>query len=539
MQRNIIRHYVELGCDIPPDLSCVRIIQGRPFINVSLFQLVVAQLGGDPALIAEQVGGPLPTPSPVTRLAWWKLLRAAVLAATAIRRASKRAPAWFSEMRRMPEDHTRDRLKGLLPIELWDRLDRVGQRLAEGDLTFAIVSGASQGLHSLRWLLARRLGDDWRPTLNASVQGIGTVISARQIFLMAELAETARNDTETRAFFTNETWEPGQHRTTLAGSVFLESFDRYLKEYGHRAIGESDVMSPRFEENPGYLLDVVRGHLLSEVTTSVQAVQHRQAATRKEALARIEASFEWRWHERILFRWWHRELCRYLALREANRHHLMHFTSAVRRLLLALGAALVADGTLESEEDVFFFTIEELRDLTRREEARSHGRSFHSGGLGSGKDERARQDWKAIVHSRRAERDRHAAHTVPDFVGVIALGSSVTDHPSSGLVGLPISSGYAEGKVCLIRSSGDFTKVERGDILVVSVIDPGLAPLFGLAGGLIAEMGGILSHGAIIAREYGIPAVVNIPGITGLLTDADRVAVDGATGEVRILGRPG
>jgi pyruvate,water dikinase len=518
MQRNIIRHYIDLGCDLPPELSSVRIIEGRPFLNVSLLQLVVAQLAGDPALVAEQVGGRLPQPPRTHRLPWWKLGRAAVLAAIAMRRASKQAAAWFSEMRRMGEDHATDRLKGLQPVELWDRLDRIGQRLAERDLTFAIVSGASQGMHALRWLLARRLRDEWRPVLNASVQGIGTVISARQIFLLAELAGVARADPKTRSYFVNDSWESGRYRTDLAGSAFLEAFDRYLKEYGHRAVGESDVMSPRFAENPDGLLDVIRGHLLRDNPTSIETVHQRQTGARAAAVARIQSSFGWRWHERILFRWWHHDLCRYLALREANRHHLMYFTSAVRRLLLTLGGVLAADGTIASEDDVFFLTIDELRALCNRQGGR---------------------DSKANVRARRAERERQAMTTVPDFIGGIPVVKDAAERARGALLGLPISTGYAEGTARLVRSTNDFTRVQAGDILVVSVIDPGLAPLFGLAGGLIAEMGGILSHGAIIAREYGIPAVANVAGIMDLLHDSDRVAVDANAGEIRLLGRAG
>jgi pyruvate,water dikinase len=83
----------------------------------------------------------------------------------------------------------------------------------------------------------------------------------------------------------------------------------------------------------------------------------------------------------------------------------------------------------------------------------------------------------------------------------------------------------------------DWSKVCRGDILVVPVIDPGMAPLFGLASGLIAEMGGTLSHGAIIAREYGLPAVANVPGITGRLKEGDQVILDGERGEIIVQAR--
>ena len=93
--------------------------------------------------------------------------------------------------------------------------------------------------------------------------------------------------------------------------------------------------------------------------------------------------------------------------------------------------------------------------------------------------------------------------------------------------------GRAEGPVRLIRSVQDIHQVKSGDILVVPVIDPGMAPLMGLAAGLVVEMGGMLSHGAIIAREYGVPAVANVRQAMRLLKNGEHVAVDAAAGEIR------
>jgi pyruvate,water dikinase len=98
--------------------------------------------------------------------------------------------------------------------------------------------------------------------------------------------------------------------------------------------------------------------------------------------------------------------------------------------------------------------------------------------------------------------------------------------------GIPISAGKVVGPVRFVRSMEDWGRVRSGDILVVAVIDPGMAPLFGLAAGLIAEMGGTLSHGAIIAREYGLPAIANVTGITARLKEGDRISLDAGRGEI-------
>jgi len=103
------------------------------------------------------------------------------------------------------------------------------------------------------------------------------------------------------------------------------------------------------------------------------------------------------------------------------------------------------------------------------------------------------------------------------------------------LRGIPISAGLVSGPVRVVRSTADWKRVQVGDILVVPVIDPGLAPLFGMAAGLVAEMGGTLSHGAIIAREYGLPALVNVPLATSLLRENEQVRIDSSAGTVHRL----
>ncbi len=517
MESNIVRHYRELGCIIPHGLSSVRLIQGRPYINLTLFQSFIAQLAGDPTHIADQMGGqphPMPIGGP-PRMAWWKLLRAGVLAEWKIRRAARRAPAWFAEMKQIGQapDHS---IAGLSPADLRARMDRSGKRLHEGDMTFAIVAGVSQGFQALNWLLERRIGTGWRSLLNASLQGLGNVISAKQILWLVELAEQAGEEQAVREFLSEEPWKPDQFRIRLAGTRFLRALDEYMSEYGHRGLAESDIISPRFAEIPDYVLGVIRGHLLNPGTHSAASIRREQEAARREALQRIRSAFGWRCHERAFFNWWHRRLARYLALREANRHHLMYFTAAVRRLTRMIGERLAAAGILQSKDDMFFLTADEM-DAVVGSNAR---------------------DWKSLVMARLADQAENARHAVPDSViGLTNAIPPVTPGKANAtLIGLPISAGFAEGPVRLVLSQEDIRQVMRGDILVVSVIDPGIAPVLGMAAGLIVEMGGILSHGAIIAREYGIPAVANVPGVTRLLKDGERVAVDAGMGEIRRVG---
>ncbi|TLY14618.1 MAG: hypothetical protein E6K69_07525, partial [Nitrospirae bacterium] len=450
------------------------------------------------------------------RLAWWKLIRAGIMMEWKIRQAARRAPAWFAVMKEMATIHTFDSLQDLTPTELLDRLDQLDHRFRGRDVTFAIVAGVSQGLQALRFLMKRWMGPDWHALLNTALQRLGNVVSARQVLWLAGLAENAREEPKAEAFLVAEPWAPEQFRVKLAGTRFLQEFGVYLAEYGHRAIGESDLMAPRFNEYPEYLLGVVRSHLQGRCGQSVKEVLRQQESARERALLQVHRTLGWRLPQRATFAWWYRRLCHYLALREANRHHLMHFSAAVRHLTLLLGEKWSAAGILESKDDVFFLTAEEMWSV----------------GAGSARD------WKNLVVARRAERARNAEQVVPDLLSPareVPQGDDNSVMTSNLWHGIPISAGFVEGPVCIVLSPADAMKMKQDHILVMPVIDPGMAPLLGLAAGLVVEMGGTLSHGAIIVREYGLPAVANVRQVTGLLKDGDRVAVDATAGTVRRL----
>ncbi len=521
MEHQILSHYREAGCKIPKSAKAVRIVRGRPYINVTLFQSLMAQLGGDPRDVAEQMGGHGGAPPVgVERLPWWTLLWAGGLFMWKMRQAVRHAPTWFAEMKRMATDLPADSLKGLSIAELLARMDRIGARLQEHDLTFAIVAGVGQALRTLGFLLSRAIGEGWRGLLNAALQGQDTVISAKQILWLAELADRARQERPARRFFLADPWTPARFRSALAGTRFLEEFDRFLAEFGHRALGESDVATPRFSENPDYLLGVIRAHLQATGGKSVEEIRRQQESAREAALREIHRRMGWRLHYWLAFRRWYRRLCRFLSLREANRHHLMYFSAATRHLALALGEQLSATGVLDTPHDMFFLTAEEIRAIALDPS----------------------QDWKGLIARRRAERAEHAAHQAPDTIrddGPERDSAEKRQPPSATgitLSGTPVSAGYAEGPVCVLLSPDDFNKVKRRDIIVASVIDPGMAAVFSLAAGLVVEMGGTLSHGAIIAREYGLPTVVNVPYVTKFFKDGERIAVDAGRGLIRPLG---
>ena len=516
MEAYIVSHYRRLGCRIPQGLSSVRTLHGRPYLNVSLFHNLVGQLRGEPLLNVEQMGGePLRTVPAVTALGWFAFIRAGWLMWREMGRVTKSGPGWFAEMKELADTYRRDCLEHFSIEDLIASLDELGLWLDRREVTFGIAAGVGQCLQTFSLLLPRWLGDDWRSLLNAALQGQGTVISAQQIIRLAELVEIARADEIVSRELLRNGSNFGSFRQVMRDRPFLVAFDRYLKDYGHRGLGESDVMSPRFADQPRVLLAVITMQLRGPAATLAD-IAERQRGVRAKALETIRARCGWRFDRWVIFQWWYRRLCRFYVLREANRHHLMYYSTAARNLLLRFGERLVERGVFAARDDVFFLTWEERLELSSR----------------------TSKDWAALVQARRVERECCMKVQVPDTIRdweEVMKGhhESVSPGPEGIWRGIPVSLGSATGPARVVQSMQDWPRVNKGDILVVPVIDPGMAPLFGLAAGLVAEMGGTLSHGAIIAREYGLPAVVNVGNITERLRDGDRIRLDAGAGEIR------
>jgi pyruvate,water dikinase len=206
-----------------------------------------------------------------------------------------------------------------------------------------------------------------------------------------------------------------------------------------------------------------------------------------------------------------------IGSREAPKFHIIRLLATPsRELLRGAGAELAARGRIAEAGDVFFLTLAEARRAV------------------------AGEDVRGLVASRRREfaRERSRRH-IPRLLlsdGTDAEAALVA--VEGGLRGSPASPGVATGTARVIRSPQG-ARLEPGEILVAPSTDPGWTPLFLTAGALVMEMGGMMSHGAVVAREYGIPAVVNVPGATIAIRTGDRLRVDGDRGTVeRLDDRP-
>jgi rifampicin phosphotransferase len=289
----------------------------------------------------------------------------------------------------------------------------------------------------------------------------------------------------------------------------------FLDRYGIRCAGEVDVGVPRWSEDPTPVLAMLLNHL--RVVDPEQAPDRRfeRAAARAEAmLAELAARARRSRRVRGLLAGFFLRRARELGgLREAGKFAGLYALRDRRRRLLLLGARLRAEGLLERADDVVFLTLPELQAGVQRGD-----------------------DLREVVAGRRSEHTRELRRrTVP-----VALLSDGTDveallppraSDDRTLTGTGAASGRARGRARVIRDPAS-ASIEPGEILVAPTTDPGWTPLFLTAGGLVTETGAVMAHGPTVAREYGIPAVICVPGATERIRTGQVVTVDGAAGTV-------
>ena len=283
----------------------------------------------------------------------------------------------------------------------------------------------------------------------------------------------------------------------------------FLGRYGFRSIGEIDIGVERWSEDPAHILGALANYV--RLGDDALAPDRQFARAEREAAEMVGALLE-RVHgpRRLILGFVLGRARALIGSREAPKFHLMRLLATpARELLKPAGAELAARGRLDRPDDIFFLTLPEARRAV------------------------AGEDLREVVASRRRvfERERGRRHIprvlLSDGTDAEAALVSATD----GLRGSPASPGVVSGTARVIRSPQG-ARLEPGEILVAPSTDPGWTPLFLTAGALVMEMGGMMSHGAVVAREYGIPAVVGLAGATERIVTGQRVTVDGSAGTV-------
>jgi phosphoenolpyruvate synthase/pyruvate phosphate dikinase len=306
--------------------------------------------------------------------------------------------------------------------------------------------------------------------------------------------------------------------TLAGGREARDAIRAYLDKYGMRCVGEIDITRPRWSERPATLVPIILGNIknFGPGAGKRRLEQGRQQAWKKEQelleRLRVLPDGERKAEEakRMIDR-----VRTFIGYREYPKYGIVSRYFVYKQALLEEAERLVQAHVLREKEDIFYLTLQALHDVVRTNQV----------------DEQ-------LIRQRKDAFSSYQALTPPRVLTsdgeVIAGPYRRDDLPAGVLVGLPVSAGTIEGRARVIVDIAQ-ADLEAGDILVTAYTDPSWTPLFVAIKGLVTEVGGLMTHGAVIAREYGLPAVVGVEQATQLIRDGQRIRVHGTDGYVEIL----
>ena len=404
-----------------------------------------------------------------------------------------------------------------------------GQRLAiveramreqGATIPFRLVPVVAPGFALLG--LARRLlgGDMSADDIATVLRGLPGNVTTEMDLALWDLAERIRTDPG--AAEAVRSGPPRDlalaYRSGSLPAIAQAGLQGFLGVYGHRGIAEIDVGLPRWGEDPAHVLGILANYLRLEDPALAPTRQFERSAAAAEAMV-DELVGRARRRGRLragLVRLCLRRVRQLAGLRELPKYLVVVLLGRVRALLQSVGTDLVEGGRLEAAGDIFFLDLDEVRAALRG------------------------ADLCPAVAERRAAYDRETRRRhIPRILLSDGTEPEATTPaetaPDGALRGSPASPGVVTGTARVVLDPVG-ARIEPGEILVAPSTDPGWTPLFLTAGGLVMEMGGAMSHGAVVAREYGIPAVVGVAGATERITTGQRITVDGSRGTVAVDG---
>jgi pyruvate,water dikinase len=395
------------------------------------------------------------------------------------------------------------------PAELRAELVRVSERLGHYlDLVSWGIVFAYVFFHLLHEL-CRLWAPDHADEAAALTVGLPGVASLEAHYDLHALAPLLAADPEVAAALARHDPATAAVAGTRPESPAAGAFRRFLAHHGHRLTGR-DLSCPTWAESPAMVVELAMAARGDATLERAAVVRRRHEAT--AAIARTVGAGFTGYARGPVFALVLDWAQRYYALRENMRYHADFFLARLRQVALAFGARLVAAGRLSAVDHVFWLDVEELVHAAE--------------GTGDVADRVAARRAAAAIDVRQPPPE-----TLRDGDSVAPPSPVAGGDVLRGETGAP---GRCEGPARLVLTPADFARVEPGDVLVALYTDPGWTPVLERAAGLVLETGGILSHGAIVARELGIPAVVGVANATRAIRDGVRIVVDAAAGRVTL-----
>jgi pyruvate,water dikinase len=377
------------------------------------------------------------------------------------------------------------------------------------------------GMEAAWWLneqLEAWLGE--KSAADALTQSAPGNITSEMGLALLDVADVIRPYPDVVAFLRHIEGEDflGELAELAGGREARDAIRAFLDKYGMRCVGEIDITRPRWSERPSTLALALLGNIKN---FEPGVGQRRFEQGRKEAwdkeqelLERLRALPDGQPKAEEAKRMIDR-VRTFAGYREYPKYHIVSRYFVYKQALLQEAERLVRAGVLSEKEDIFYLSFQELHDVVSTNEVDD-----------------------LLISQRKLAFRSYQALTPPRVLTsegeVIAGAYTRDDLPTGALIGLPVSRGTIEGRARVILDMAD-AELEPDDILVAAYTDPSWTPLFVAIKGLVTEVGGLMTHGAVIAREYGLPAVVGVEHATRLIRDGQRIRVHGTDGYVEIL----
>ncbi|MBN1972031.1 MAG: hypothetical protein JW787_00210 [Sedimentisphaerales bacterium] len=403
----------------------------------------------------------------------------------------------------------------LTPNQLLNELENCVQTIASLDLLCLFV--AIGAIPTLAKVCKRWLNDKNSNIFNRLISGTEGLEDAQTGFDLWRIAKNAGQNQQLNELLLSENnWQQVREKLDIlpGGTDFLKQWNNFMENSGHHCRGELELASPRWSETPDYVLGLIRSYILSGGTDLER--KRTELLEQREQLIK-ECCVSLGFFKRTLFRHFIKKAQQGCLFRENSKNRIVSFFAGMRKLSLSLGNKLTEQGILLRPDDIFFLKYPELGPAVR------HDKDF---------------DVIKIVKQCRAEYEQNLKITPPSVViGVFEpekyIGEKI-ETSAATLTGIAVSPGIATGPTrVILRASDDY--VRPGEILVAPFTDPGWTPYFVNAAGIVMDMGGLLSHGSIVAREYGIPCVVNVGPATKIIKTGQKITVDGNLARIQIL----
>ncbi len=508
--------------DLPRRAQWVRRAYGRVYMNEgAMMHLYTRELGMPASRVAITLGSQTPqaTGAQADRWDWGVVLRRLPVWLTMMRTMQAEARRFevdFPKIDAWVDDFMRRDLNPVSDVELWaEGRDTWRERVLKYIQYHTSVTGLSSSYLSMLEDLAQSwLGD--RSLGQTLLIGLSGVIQAEMVPMLQDMAQACRAAGLDGLLRDVEPAEAlARLRAAPAAAPLLAQLNSFLQRHGHRCATEAEWLYPRWIEAPELVIGLVQGYLTNAGAPAAADGENRQRQRRTEAEAAAAARLDP--FRRGYFKWVLVQAQQMMRLRDNGQGYLVKLMLPWRVLVAELGRRWAGRGWLNAADDIFFLAEGEIEAALNPAGSAASSPSF-----------------KTVVDRRRRAYTHWFSVVAPEVLDAAGqpVAAPAPAEAADVLSGIAASSGRVTGVARLIASPRDAVRLQPGEILVTRATDPGWTPVFSLVSGVVLEVGGPLSHGAIVAREYGLPAAVNVSGALQRIRDGQTITLDGAIGRV-------